>query len=138
MEFPEVKQLTTQFKAYPIQISEPFDTIREDLFFVKLTIGSKSWNILIDDEYKDYSKDKPLVNWFLVLYALDAYNECDDILEWSNAHGIASTRLLDYYKALATIYREVEGVIGKIDPCISSYDYSLRTGRVSALSEVNM
>ena len=138
MHHPEVEQLKNQFEKHNIKISEPLKELKEGVFFVKLSIGNKSWDILIDDEYRDFSKEHPLVNWFLVLYALETYEECADILEWSNFYGIESTLLLAYYKSLATTYREIEAILGRIDPLISTYDYTLRTGKVSALKNINL
>lgn len=133
MAYSEVESLKSQFKKHNINISQAFGHLRKDLFFTTLTIGSKSWKILIDDEFGDFSKHHPVFDWFLVLFALDIYNDCEDILEWSNEHGIDAVILLDYYKSLATTYREVEGIIGTIDPLITTFDYTLRTGVVRAL-----
>ncbi|MEO1033607.1 MAG: hypothetical protein AAFX55_19635 [Bacteroidota bacterium] len=138
MEYPEVEQLKNQLKKHKIKLSQGFNHIREDLFFTTLSIGSQSWDILIDDEFGDFSKHNRVFDWFLVLYALETYEECEDILEWSNFHGIDTTKQLDYYKSLATIYREIESTIGSIDPLIASFDYTLRTGVVRALATINL
>ncbi|WP_299523114.1 hypothetical protein [Winogradskyella sp.] len=138
MEYPEVEQLKTQFKKYKIKISQGFNHIRKAIFFTSLSIGAKSWDILIDDEFGDFSKHNPVFDWFLVLYALETYDECEDIIEWSNFHGIDTTLLLDYYKSLATTYKEIEAIVGSIDPLISSFDYTLRTSVVGVLASINL
>ncbi|WP_299365732.1 hypothetical protein [Winogradskyella sp.] len=138
MEYPDVDKLKIQFKKHKIKISQGFNHIRKDSFFTTLTIGLQSWDILIDDEFGDFSKHNSIFDWFLVLYALETYDECEDIVEWSNFHGIDTISLLDYYKSLATIYLEIEAIIGPIDPLISSFDYTLRTGVVRALANINL
>ena len=135
MEYLEIEKLKTQFNNYKIKISQGFNHIREDLYYVTLKIGSKSWDILIDDEYGDFGKHNPVFDWFLVLASLDDYDDCEDILEWSNYYGLESTQLLDYYRSLGTVYREIEAAIGPIDPMISLFNYSLRTGVVKALED---
>ncbi|WP_111683656.1 hypothetical protein [Winogradskyella tangerina] len=136
MEYLEVEHLKAQYKKYNIKISQGFGELREDTFFVTLTIGSKSWDILIDDEFKDFGKHNAVFDWFMVLYALETYEECEDMLEWSNYYGLEPNNLIDYYKNLATTYREIEGIIGPIDPLISSFNYTLRTGVVDALETI--
>ena len=137
MEYPEIEQLKTQFKKHRIKISQSFDHIRKDLFFTTLTIRSKSWSILINDEFGDFSKHNFVFDWFLVLYALETYDQCEDILEWSTFQSINTKSLLDYYKSLVITYREIEVMIGYIDPLITSFDYTLRTGVVYALANIN-
>lgn len=138
MTYKEVAKLKTQFETHQISISKGFDPIRKDLFFTTLSIGTRSWDILIDDEFEDFSKHNFVFDWFLILYALETYDECEDILEWSNFHGLDTDSQIDYYKSLATTYREIEAIIGPIDPLITSFDYTLRTGVVRALANIDL
>lgn len=137
MEYLEVEHLKAQYNKYKINISQGFDHLRDDTFFVTLTIGTKSWDILIDDEFGDFAKHNAVFDWFMVLYALETYEECEDILEWSNYYGLEPDNLIEHYKTLASSYREIEAIIGPIDPLISSFNYTLRTGVVSALETIN-
>ncbi|GAB5564989.1 MAG: hypothetical protein Wins2KO_20520 [Winogradskyella sp.] len=133
MNYHEITLLKSQYKKYEIKISEPYKIVKSGVFFVKLTILSQSWNILIDDEFGDFTSKNPIFNWFLVLYALETYKESQDVLEWSNEYNVNPVNLLEYYKELATILNEIEAIIGEIDPLISSFDYTLRTGIINAL-----
>ncbi len=137
MEYLELEQLKAQLRKYKIKISKGFNHINKDVFFITLTIGAKSWDILIDNEFGDFNSHNTVFDWFLVLYALDTYEDCEDILEWSNFYGIDATSQLDYYKSLATTYREIESIIGPIEPYISVFNYTLRTGIVKALETID-
>lgn len=132
---PEIKALKKYFDPFEIKILKSNELIRDDLFFVALTIDQESWKILIDDEYSDFDLNKPLVNWFLILSALEIYAQTDDFLSWAKQKNIdaSSIKWLTYYKSLTTIYQEIEKKLGKIDSCISHYDYNLRTGAIVTL-----
>ncbi|CAL2088424.1 hypothetical protein [Tenacibaculum sp. 190524A05c] len=133
MQYQEIENLKSDFNNHAIHISEPFDYVRKDLFYITLSIDNSSWKLLIDDEYGDFSRTNKLINWYLILAALESYRETEDILEWSKELCIEPSRFLDYYKNLDKIYKEIEHLLGKIDAQISSYDYSLRTGVMKAL-----
>ncbi len=132
---PEIKALKKYFDPFDIKISKSDECIREDLFFVDIAIDQESWKILIDDEYSDFDLNKPLVNWFLMLSALELYAETDDFLSWAKQKNIdaSATKWLAYYKSLDSIYQEIEKRLGKIDSCISHYEYNLRTGAIVTL-----
>jgi hypothetical protein len=109
----------------------------EDPYFFPITfsIDQQSWRVFIDDEYSDYDEKNPLVCLYLVLLALDTYNYAEDYLNWCNGYGLDTSDLtwLDYFKTLEATYNTVEELLGEVDPCISDYDYTLRTGVVDVL-----
>ncbi|TCP23643.1 hypothetical protein EV195_108113 [Tenacibaculum skagerrakense] len=134
MFYQEIENLKADLEKHIIKISNPFDHIRKDLFFVTLSINGNSWKLLIEDEYDDFSETNTLMNWFLVLYNLESYEEAKDIMEWANEINVNPKDFLDYYRDLGTAYKEIEHQLGKIDAQISSYDYTLRTGVAKALA----
>lgn len=137
--YPEIQKLKNDFKNFKIKISKPIEFIRKDLFFIDLSINDRSWRILVDDEYQDFLKGNNLMNWYLVLNSLELYIETEDILEWSKELYIEEIEnFLEYYKALAVTYKEIEKKLGKIDSYISSYDYEFRTGAIRALLETKI
>ena len=81
MHYHEIEKLKQYFELHEITISKDSEIIREDLFFVNITIDSQDFKILVDDECRDFSTDNPLMNWFLILLALETYDESEDILE---------------------------------------------------------
>lgn len=128
VKYTEIEQLNSYFKNHEIKISKPTNWIRNDLFYVEVSINNNSSKILIEDEFNDFSSTNKLVNWFLVLYNLEHYIESNDILEWSKEIGVTPKNFLEYYRDLDTISKQIEHQIGTIDAQISSYDYTLRTG----------
>ena len=133
MQYPELKKLAQYLKQHQIVISKSQEIIRNDLFFVQLSIDGQQWKVLIDDEFGDFAAGNVLMDWFLILYALELYDECEDILEWSRELNIQAANFLAYYKSLGTTYSEIEAKIGEIDACISTFDYTLNTGVTQTL-----
>ena len=138
-QFPEIEHLKSYFKKHIIGIKKHVPTFREDFYSVELSIDGYSWSIYIDDEYRDFSADNSLVCLFLVLNALETFQESKDYLSWCREYQINASDMsfLNYYEALGSSYQEIEIRLGKIDSGISSYDYQMRTGVVQALINEN-
>jgi hypothetical protein len=137
--YPEIEALKSYFDKFRIEISRSNEVIREDLFFVDLSINGQLWKILVDDEYKDFDTNNPLVCLFLVFNSLEDYKDSDDFLTLSKVYNIDPSDMewSEYYTSLDTIYQEIEKKIGEIDPCISPFDYNLRTGVIQSLMNSN-
>lgn len=138
-KYPEIERLRNYFEKFKIEITKCDNPIRDDFFLVKLTIDANSWEIYTDDEYHDFSESSPLMCLFLIFTSLKIYIESDDYLVWTNQNNIDASDLnwLNYYKSLDAIYKNIENKVEKIDPCISAFDYSLRTGVVDSLININ-
>ena len=134
-KYPEIERLRNYFEKFKIEITKCDNPIRDNFFLVNLVIDAKSWEIYIDDEYHDFSESSPLMCLFLIFTSLKIYIESDDYLNWANQNNLNASemRWLNYYKSLETIYKDIEHKVGEIDPCISAFDYSLRTGVVDVL-----
>ncbi len=135
-QYPEIEALQQYLRKHRITIEKTEDApILDWIFFVKLGIGDRSWKILVDDEYNDFDVRNPLACLFLTLNALDTYHDSDDYLVWCKELmlNVSDSILLDYYRSLAQTYREIEAIIGPIDPQIKPFDYEFRTGVVKAL-----
>ncbi len=132
--YPEIDQLQAYFNGRKISFRK-LEEEKPYFFLIEFSIDKKSWKIYVDDEYHDFDLDKPLACLYLTLLALDTYDYSDDYLNWCNQYGLDSSDLkwLDYFKTLDSIYQEVKTTLGKIDPCISDFDYTLRTGVVDEL-----
>jgi len=134
MNYPEINKLRESIENHSIEISEPLRHIRNTLFFVRLTVDGKSWEVLVDDEFQDFAKGSLTLRWFLVLFALDLFKEAEDILVWGREHTINPQEFLQYYKDLPTMYSEIEALVGDLDPQISDFDYTLRAGAYQELT----
>lgn len=102
---------------------------------VKLFIGSQSWPILVDDEYRDLRDTNQLMGLYLCLRSLENYQYESDFLKWCMHHHADASdfELLQYYRSLAKTTYDIEQSIGPIDSRISSLDYELRTGIIREL-----
>lgn len=136
-QYPEIDSLTHYFRTHSIEIRRLGDFRHHDLIHVMFSVDGSSWNLYVDDEYKDFSEKRPLVCLYLVLFSLEMYLESKDFLDWCNQWYLdaKSPTWLEYYRDLGTMTREIEQKLGTIDSHISSYDYQLRTGVVNALLE---
>ncbi|CAG5081563.1 hypothetical protein [Parvicella tangerina] len=133
-DYPEIAKLRSFLDGRKVR----FKKLKKDdpyFFPVQLKINQHQWKIYIDDEYEDFNSAKPLSCLYLILLALDTYEYAEDYLDWCNQYNLdaANMKWLDYFKELDKIYHEIEDVLGEIDPCISDYDYTLRTGVVDEL-----
>ncbi|MCB9195187.1 MAG: hypothetical protein H6598_03095 [Flavobacteriales bacterium] len=132
--YPELLKLSDYFERRKIQF-KIIDSTDLNFFPVRFTINDQSWEIFIDDEYRDFDLNKPLACLYLTLLALDIYNSSDDYLCWCSQYGLNASELkwLTYFQSLETTIVEIKNVLGEVDPCISDYDYTLRTGVVQEL-----
>lgn len=135
-EYPEIEQLKSYFQGREISIRQVTKLeIKEDMLPVELCVNKQCWRLYVDDEYADFDEANPYICLYLILLSLEEYHDSTDFLAWCILFGLNSTDMewLSYYKSLQHFYLEIELALGKVDSCLSSYDYTLRTGVVDAL-----
>lgn len=117
-----------------VELKSPFS---KQLREVEFHIGTKSWKLLIDDEYLYLNEEHQPISFYMVLRELSIYEEEDDFLTWCHQNGsdASSTEILNYYRCLDSTNQEIKKILGTIDPLFSSYDYDLRAGGFAALIE---
>lgn len=103
--------------------------------WIEFTVDGNSTVLLVDDEFKDFKLNNPVLNLCLVLRELETYAEEEDILKWSNFKGLSVSNhlVVAYYKGLSEHYRTIESIIGLIDSQISDFDFELNAGAAQAL-----
>ncbi len=81
-----------------------------------------------------------MVAFYLVLSALEQYQEGPDFLVWANENYIdaSSSKWLSYYKSLDTITNEIEDTLGEINSQVSPYDYTMQTDLGLALLKTSV
>lgn len=106
-----------------------------DHVWVEFTINKESFILFIDDECNDFGAQNPLLDLCLVLRELETYHEGEDILEWTKHKYLeaGNSKVLEYYKSLSKTYTEIEGILGKIDSHISSFDFEFNAGAAQEL-----
>ena len=135
-EYPEIEQLKSYFWVRDITIRRLAKLEdKEGMLPVELCVNKQCWLLYVDDEYADFDEVNPHLCLYLTLLSLEEYHDSTDFLAWCILFGLNSTDMewLEYFKSLQHKYLEIELALGKIDSCISSYDYTLRTGVVDAL-----
>lgn len=132
--YPEIEKLKSYLEGREISFKK-LETKDPYFFPIQFSINDKNWKIFIDDEHEDFDLNNPLACLYLTLLALDTYDYSDDYLNWCTQYNLNSSDLkwLDYFKSLDKTYNDIESIFGEINPCLSDYDYTLRTGVVDAL-----
>jgi hypothetical protein len=129
-------QLLLQLKNKHQLHAEPVEHKKDDsLLKARFFIGSQYWDLYIDNEYGYFNTNKQLVCIYLVLNALEEYNEAEDYLLWCKANGLnaSDNSWLEYYRYLGKAFQKIEQLIGKIDSFINPLDYQLNAGSFHAL-----
>jgi len=78
--FPEIENLKAYFKNHKIEIKKITEKSIDDFVSVRLSIDGHTWDLLVEDEYKDFSDSNSLMNFYLTLVSLEVYKESDDFL----------------------------------------------------------
>ncbi|MFZ1805618.1 MAG: hypothetical protein WAU36_00260 [Cyclobacteriaceae bacterium] len=133
----EINQLIALQQKHGLKVVPRGNTV-DNLISVDFFSKDKSWHLFIEDEYGDFNSEKQLMCIFLVLRALEDYDEASDFLDWCNQSGInANDSLwLPYFKDLATSYAEIKNTLGEIDSVILSLEYQLRSGAFYELTQL--
>jgi len=138
---PEISALNNIYINYnvEIQVSRPKCLgDKKDYPSVSLKLGGRTFEMYADDEQDYFTYNYPLLNLCIVLRELEYYIETEDYLVWCTELKLDSTneQVLAYFRGLATIYREVESIIGKIDSQISDWDFEMGSGAMYALRKI--
>jgi len=137
-EYPEIHALEDMLKKHSFSI----EFLKDDFPFcalchqwVRFRLNDNIFILMIDDEYKDFELNIPTMNLCLVLRELEDYQEEEDILKWCNLKGlkVSDVGVLEYYKGLDAVYKEVKKTLGTIDSHISNYDFEMSAGAAQAL-----
>ena len=136
--YPEIKALLDHFKAHRIEIGQVGDYRHHGLIEVSFSIDDVTWTLYVDDEYKDFKEDRPVMCLYLVLFSLEMYQDSDDFLVWCNYWNLdtSDSKWLEYYRDLGGITRDIESKLGSLDPQVNDLDYQLRTGVVDVLASI--
>ena len=137
--YPEIEKLKQHFRDHSIKIERLTPNEKLGMFWVRFTVNNSSRDLYIDDEYSDFSEDRKVMALFLVLTALADYKESSDFLVWAKENFLdtSETKWLEYYKAMADTYNEIEAILGDLNPQISYYDYSMQTELGQALRKLD-
>lgn len=130
----EIKYIN-RFKETHKARSSFIRTVQNSLIEVNFFLGKQNWILLVDDEYGDYDEENQPMCLFLILRALEEYNDAEDFLTWSRYYHIDSSEpfYLEYYRDMAYKFNQITAIIGEPNSFISSLDYELRAGAFASL-----
>lgn len=108
--------------------------------WIEFTVDDYNAILLVDDEFKDFSAESPILNLCLVLRELETYREEEDILRWTVFKNLSPSNpeVLNYYKDLGTLNKEIKAILGKIDSQISDFDFELNAGAAQELRRLGI
>ena len=131
---PELQELHNLQQNFALEVVAT-DSSKDHMIGVCFQALDKQWHLFIEDEFNDFHPENQLMCLFLVLKALEDYNDEPDFLAWTNYHSLnpADPFWLQYYRDFGPIYDEIATTIGPIDPMISDLDYQLGSGVMYAL-----
>lgn len=136
--YPEIRALQELYDKHKVRIQVvEADALAEQTNHVKVSfsLGSQSFILYIDDEYKDLELNNPLLSLTLVLFELEDYEDEEDFLRWCMGKGLSASNslLLDYYRDLAHIYASIKKILGSVESKISGLDFQLNAGAAQEL-----
>lgn len=142
IRYSEIEALQEIYKKYEVKISiSEIEFLGDDKDYpaVVFSLNGKSFNLFVDDEYSDFISQKPLLSLCLVLRELDYYSYSQDYLLWCKELNFDSgnTQILNYYRSLGGLYRDIEKILGNINPHITDWDFKMNAGPAQELREFN-
>ncbi len=131
--YPEIEALNKIFIKHKVEIrfsTTDFLNGNKDYCAVEFKLEGKLFHFYVEDEHSDIQYNYPLLNLCLVLRELEYYAETPDYLIWCQERYFdpKNIAVLTHYRSLASIYREVEKIIGKIDSQVSDWDFEMGSG----------
>ncbi|MDT7831066.1 hypothetical protein RQM59_01675 [Flavobacteriaceae bacterium S356] len=132
-KYREIEALNEIYVKHKVEIrfsTTDFLVDSKEYRAVTFKLGGKTFNFYVEDELDDLRYNYPLLNLCLVLRELEGYAYAQDYLVWCQERYLdpKNENILANYRNLATIYREVEEIMGNIDSQISDWDFEMGSG----------
>lgn len=104
---------------------------------VRFTIKKFSQLLWVDNEYKDFDADKPLLHAELCLQHLEEVEKSVDFLDWANDLGLNPKvpQLLNYFKEIVGFNDKIRQLFESqtIESFVLSFDFELNQKAAQAL-----
>lgn len=132
-EYPEIDALNNMYVKHNVEIrfsTTDFLVGSKEYRAVTFKLGGKVFNFYVEDELDDIRYNYPLLNLCLVLRELEGYAYAEDYLIWCQERYLdpKNEAVLANYRNLATVYRDVEEVMGEINSQVSDWDFEMGSG----------
>lgn len=104
------------------------------LFRIDFLANDKEYHLWLDDEYGDISAENTPLTWLMCLFAIETYEESEDILSWAKEYNLTLTdEVIAYYKTLPELINHLRRAGLNLTPPLSYYDYHLGAGDIEDL-----
>ncbi|MCH2233138.1 MAG: hypothetical protein MK078_02710 [Crocinitomicaceae bacterium] len=135
---PEIEELSALWVKHKVMVRVDRNTLLSNKAYyplVEFQISGENFSLFVDDEFSDFRKNYPLLNFCLVLRELDGYKYTSEYEVWCQERFFDSSdeTIKEAFKNLKYVTNEVEKILGKIDPIISDWDFEMNTGAAQAL-----
>ncbi len=106
----------------------------ESLRAIRLHADEDTFTIMVDDEYGDVERGSPALLLNLVLMACTTYEDEDDVLAWSRAHGldVANEQVRTYHMSLRAVVPGLRAVVRGV-PHVGFLEWQLNSGEAQRL-----
>lgn len=141
-EYPEVKTLVEKVQEFRIRFEpgmEIQDTPLEDLRPCRVWIEDKSFDVYLDNEYKDVEENNPAVLLQLLLFEIEGFEEAKNFPVWAKELGLDASlnpvhQLWLHWEETAPALRKL---LGQKLKGISSYEFYLNSGATQELRSLD-
>lgn len=132
-KYPEIEALNNIYVKHKVEIRfSTTDFLAGDKTYRAVTfkLDGQVFNFYVEDELDDIRYNYPLLNLCLVLRELEGYEYTQDYLAWCQERYLdpKNEAILANFRNLATIYRDVEKIIGEINSQVSDWDFEMDSG----------
>lgn len=137
-EYPEIEALNQLWVKHKVMVKTDRSKLLDGKSYypsVEFTLGNRTFQLFVDDEYDDLKKNYPLLNFCLVLRELEGYEYSENYQQWCQERFFEPevAAINEAYEQLALVYKEVKEILGEIDSKISDYDFELNAGAAQAI-----
>lgn len=137
--YPEIFKLIDFLKAQNIgtKVISLESLLIDWSAIVEFTIKGHSIQLHLDNEYKDFNTDNPLLHAELALAHLEDVEDSTDVLQWCNWYGLRTSKsgILDYYQDLVAFNDKIRSYFKnqKIESFVHSFDFEMNQRAAQAL-----
>ncbi|MFY0630170.1 MAG: hypothetical protein JXR05_07290 [Flavobacteriaceae bacterium] len=140
--YPEIEALNKIYVEHKVEIrfsTTDFLVDSKEYRAVEFKIGGKVFHFYVEDEVDDIRYNYPTLNLCLVLRELEGYAYAPDYLVWCQERYLdpKDENILANFRNLATIYREVEEIMGEIKCPVSDWDFEMGSGPMYRLRKLD-
>lgn len=136
--YPEIEKLNQIWVKFGVLVKiDRSDDLSGKGYYplVYFNLGKEKFSLFVDDEYDDFRKNYPILNFCLVLRELEGYEFTSDYEVWCQERFFekGSDKVKMAFENLKSVTKRAKEILGEIDSCISDWDFEMNTGAAQEL-----